>query len=484
MNPATRSAPDAEPGVAGPVAALSLLHPRGAVARFTFLGGAAGGEWTAAHEAASGGPDDLILLTPARDEARDDSWVARAVQAARNVEGDGLVVVAGSRRLRSALSAAGLRPEVRLLHVPSLPESRFVFPFPGAAASFALRELVPMDAVKRRLTPAIGLPGASLLLPTSVVFRPPGAKPLLDWLSRYGEPAGGASAIVARSWRFPGRTVLHRFSQGRTPDLVVKVGAESAREGEALREIAARARTARVDVPAVVQEDVVGGVPALAEAPVPGAPAPEALRGAPQRAHQLLGQISEWLAEWNGATEVRRAFGSRDAERLVLDPARRAAAELRQGDAFVRRLQALCEACDGAELPFVDTHNDLTAANVLLGPDGRLGVIDWESAEADRLPLGDLAYAAADFAAAVAGYRDRPAAFGEAFEPSGSFFGVTSELIDRAVASHSMPPEARELAIASCWLLHAENERGHAERGPTQSRPFGRILERLAEAST
>jgi hypothetical protein len=483
MSPATRPAPDAEPGVAGPVAALSLLHPRGAVARFTFLGGAVSGDRSAARPAADG-PDDLILLAPARDEARDDSWVARAVQAARNVDGDGLVVVAGSRRLRSALRAAGLRPELRLLHVPSFPESRFVFPFPGAAARFALRELVPMDTVKRRLAPAIGLPGASLLLPTSVVYRPPGAPPLLDWLSHYGEPASGASAIVARSWRFSGRTVVHRFSQGRTPDLVVKIGAESAREGEALREIAARARTLRVDVPAVVQEDIVGGMPAIAEAPVAGVPAPEALRGAPQRAHQLLRQISEWLAEWNRATEVRRAFGSLDAERLVMAPAKRLAAELAQGDAFVRRMQELCEGCDGAELPFVDTHNDLTAANVLLGPDGRLGVIDWESAEADRLPIGDLAYAAADFAAAVAGYRDRPAAFEEAFDPSGSFFGVTSELIDRAAASQSMTRDALELAIASCWLLHAENERGHAERGATGGRPFRRILERLAEAST
>ena len=447
------------------------------------LGQAAGGARAEAAGAGSGEAADLVLLAPSRAEARDDSWVAGAVEAARSVDRDGLVVVSGPRRLRSALGDAGLRPAVHLLHVPSVPESRFVFPFPGAAASFALRELVPMGTVKRRLAPAIRFPGASLLLPTSVVFRPPGAKPLLDWLGHYGEPARDASAIVARSWRFPGRTVVHRFSRGPAPDLVVKIGAESAREGEALREIAARARTARVDVPAIVQEDLVGGVPAIAEAPVAGVPAPEALRGSPQRAHQLLREIAEWLAEWNRATEVRRTFTSQDAERLVLAPADRLAVELNGGEAFVRRLQSLCAACDGAELPFVDTHNDLTAANVLLGREGQLGVIDWESAEADRLPIGDLAYAAADFAAAVAGYRDRPAAFEEAFGRFGAFAGVTSELIDQAAASHSMTPEARELAIASCWLLHAENERAHAERGTAGGRPFGRILERLAEAS-
>ncbi len=78
-------------------------------------------------------------------------------------------------------------------------------------------------------------------------------------------------------------------------------------------------------------------------------------------------------------------------------------------------------------MPFVAAHRDMTAANVMLGGGTRVGLIDWEESTTETLPLGDIAYAVVDFAAASDGYRDRLAAYRHCFERDGRFTAVTGD---------------------------------------------------------
>ena len=94
------------------------------------------------------------------------------------------------------------------------------------------------------------------------------------------------------------------------------------------------------------------------------------------------------------------------------------------------------------------------------------------------MPLGDLAYAAVDFAAASDGYRDRLAAYRQCFEPGGRFTTVTDRLMTEGSAGLGLDDRLRSLTLQACWLRHAGNE----QREGGAERPFLSILRRAAES--
>lgn len=460
--------------------ALEFFHPDGPGRRVSVHGAGPAAALVTAPASAGAAPPDLVLLAPTRGERTDGAWLEEAARVASTVAPDGLVVAPRpSRRLRGRLAAAGLEPATRLLHVPDLPLSRYVFPLGGPAARFALEQLVPLGRAKRAAARALALSGVSAIAPTSVVFRRRGARPLFEWLSGVAAPTEARTAIVSTSWRPHGATVLHRFGAAQTPDAVVKLGGGAAEERRALDRLGAEARTAEVEVPAVLATGTRAGLSLIVETPVAGSPASRLLRESPARAAGLLRGLFRWLEAWNAATAAPRPFRRADGERLLFGPALRLAPGLADADAHLLRLDRLIEACNDRPMPFVAAHNDLTAANVLVDENERLGIVDWEHAAPDCLPLGDLAYAAADVAAAVGGYRDRPEAFTAAFAPGGAFAALTRELLDGAARSLGIDAPAVELCLAACWLRHADNEMrkldGEGER------PFLAILERSGD---
>jgi hypothetical protein len=218
------------------------------------------------------------------------------------------------------------------------------------------------------------------------------------------------------------------------------------------------------------------GVSLLAQTPLPGERADRRLRGDTSGARELMRRLAGWLARWNASTAQPRQLGADDVEELVLAPARGLAPELGI-DGYVGRLELLAKRCVGRTVPFVAAHNDLTAANVQLGPDGG-GVLDWEAAAPAMLPLGDLTYAIADAAAAVAGYADRAGAYQACFEPGGAFWEPARGAIDVAVRAHGLDDDQRRLCLQACWLHHAANERERDASDPR--RPFLAILRRVA----
>ena len=401
----------------------------------------------------------LALLHPDGHVADPDRDVVVAVDADQ-VRGDlaqDAIVAAPprAREVRATLARQGFRAVLRLAHAPDVERSRFVFPLRDPAAAFAL-QVIPLAAPERaaaRLLARVGV-----FPSTTDVFRRSGTRPLLSWLAALGERRDGCSALIVQSWRADGEIVVFRFAAASAPDLVVKIGAQAAAEAAGLRAVAPSARAAGADVPAVVTDGALGDVPMAAQTFVPGRSAFESVKGSTARAEAVLRALAAWLERWNTATASTRIFGEDDAAELV-----RAAARL--GDEFDSATRRVAARCVGSTIPFVAAHNDLTAVNLLVEGNHEVGVVDWSLARNECMPLGDLAYAAADLAAAVDGYRDRLASFGR-----GSLDLVGSELLARAARTLGLEDEVVDLCVYACWLQHAANER---EPGP-----FREILRR------
>ena len=460
---------------------LEILHPTGFVRSWARLGSGPGDRLAPTIPSRPKDGDDrpdVVLLSPSRSERRDPGWTEKAAGLAATVDGDGLVAVVGpSRRLLDALRSRGLEPQLRLLHAPDIERSRFVVPIPGPQARFALRSVIPLRAPKRLAARILTLPGAESLAPTSLILRPRGAAPLFGWLAELTPRRASCSMVLIRSWRAEGATVVMRFGDGSGPDVIAKVGGSPGSEADGLRAVAPGALRARIQVPRLVAESQLGGRPLLIETPVQGHPAALAVDGSSRRTAKALTALAEHLRAWEVGSAVRRPMMAADLDRDLIAPARRLAAELPGG--YVEGFAARAAELVGSEVPFVAAHRDVTAANVMLASGDRIGLIDWEEAILETLPLGDLASAAVDFAAASDGYRDRVAAYRHCFEPGGRFTALTADLIAAAARGLAIGPETVRFALEACWLNHADNEHS-TTTDPAVARPFMSIMRRVA----
>jgi hypothetical protein len=125
-------------------------------------------------------------------------------------------------------------------------------------------------------------------------------------------------------------------------------------------------------------------------------------------------------------------------------------------------------------MPFVAAHNDLTMVNVFLPQDG-LGIVDWEDASDEGLPLVDFYYSVVDAAAASMRYADRGEAFNRCFGEASGLAVRHEQKLMRALA---LTPAQAELCFHSCWLTYAARER----RAATSPGPFLEIARRLLRA--
>jgi hypothetical protein len=92
----------------------------------------------------------------------------------------------------------------------------------------------------------------------------------------------------------------------------------------------------------------------------------------------------------------------------------------------------------GVRMPAVVEHRDLAPPNLLLQPDGSIGVVDWELAEPDGLPLADLAFFLGWAASAGAG----------STAPTSVAMAVDAALLDDAGwARLVLAAEARRLGL-------------------------------------
>jgi len=384
------------------------------------------------------------------------------------------VLPASARGVERALQVRGLRSAESLLHVPDAARSRHVVPLGTAAARYALSGQLRMKSTKRMA--AKGLSHSRWLrdrAPTGLVFRREASAPLGSWLTELGDRSSMSSALAMR--RSDGGAVLLRFPADEPrPNAVAKVSRSAPREVEALQRIAPPATRAGVRAPGVIFSGTLGAVPVVLQSALPGTIAARLLEQKRLRPAELHERLADWLTRWGTLSRREREMRTDELERLVLSPAARLVPDK---PAYRQHLSVLCGLAVGSRCPSVASHGDLTASNVLIDQTG-LGVIDWEEALEESLPLTDFFYAAADAVAAVGGYMDRPGAFAACFAADGEHAGRVGELTHRLAKALDVSPVIQEICFHVCWLHHADNERrrSHADG----ARPFASILNALS----
>ena len=452
------------------VSPIELLLPRGYAETAMVLGSdCPAALLPSAHSPHSGeAPVDLVVLAPSRDESRDAVWVDHSAErTVRELSptGTAYILPASARRLRGVLAAHGLDTTDLLLHVPDPARSRHVVPVGTEAQRYALSGRLAMTRGKRlaagavlrsRLLAALG--------PTGVFVRRHDAPPLAAWLFDLGPRAAAGSTLVSVSGTRAGTAVLLRFPAGTLlPDAVAKVSPRAPRELEALLALAPTAARAGVRVPGVLSSGTLGKLPMVLETPVDGNVVARLLERRRITPGALQEQLAEWLARWGRLSRRVRAIDDEDLERLVLSPAARL---LPEEQAYRAYLAELCAEVAGTACPFTASHGDLTSTNILLNDSHQLGIIDWEVASHESLPLMDFFYAAADAVAAAGGYDDRPGSVVDCFARDGRHTEHVTGLIRQLSASLDVSPKVQEVCFHACWLHHARNEADYADRGP------------------
>ena len=105
-----------------------------------------------------------------------------------------------------------------------------------------------------------------------------------------------------------------------------------------------------------------------------------------------------------------------------------------------------------------------------------VGILDWESARPEGLPLSDLAYATVD-AVHTAQRMARADAFSACFGHDGELREAVRALFGRLPPEIAPGPELAAAALHTSALMHAVNER---RAGAAGQRPFLEVVRRAA----
>jgi hypothetical protein len=474
---------------------LELLHPDGWAERAVVVGDGCPPSLLPTRLVESTDPQDLILIAPSRAELRNAKWLPGAVRmAAERLADDGVAYLVLPRRWRRQairlLTNDGLLAEAWFAHLPEFSRTRHLVPLSRPQAVYAFSSLVPARRSRRRVALALLSRRSGVLLlakalpATAIAARRPGARPLFDWLYKLEQPPEPrAVPIVTSSCRENGSTfVVHSFPRGGPePNHVVKIRAAAlpgtdSRQLNLSQQVAATARDAGAAVPdaSVVHRDRRSLV---RETAVTGKSAMIILGDAPTRLPAVQQRLADWLEAWHRTTLVERRLTDARLDDELIAPAMLLAPYLDDGHDYVDWLTSRCAKASGSSVPFVATHNDLTMSNVFIGESGSLGVVDWETARSDGLPLVDFAYAMADAAAATNHYANRVSAFLDCFGSSGRHARHVAGLQRRLQDALTLSPTIAELYVHACWLHHAANEQRTSAQA--QDRPFLDVLRAL-----
>jgi hypothetical protein len=377
------------------------------------------------------------------------------------------------RRARAELHRRGLVVESSWLPLPRT-TPRLLLPLRPVSGAVRRRLLGDLEGGWRlRLVAGWSARVLEALLPgVGLLARAPAARRSLAWL---GEAGVAGPVAIASSWH-KSPTDLVLAGEGR----IVKSGRAGSvhdprHEAASLRELGPSARSAGARIPQVLYADRAGRRIALVEDAIPGARAAQLLHRQPDRLDVVAGLVARWLERWHTETCEQRSFGERELERLALEPARKLSPLLPDGTRYLARLGELGSSLYGSAVPFVAAHNDLTTWNILVDGDA-LGVVDWEAATPETLPLVDLEYFAVD-ALAVACRLRREEAF-RLWTGEGRRADAIRALRDETCATLGLDPALAELARHACWLGHALDE--DSRSSSAAGRPFLEIMTLVA----
>ena len=476
---------------------LDLMHPDGAATRMGGIG--RGSEPSAAlveSQPSSSGSYDALDVTPDTTESTRPDWLRNAVcEIDRLLSGDGVAYVRVPRRLRRALMTELERTRLSVsspfIHVHYGSSAEYLVQCDATALGF-LASSLPMPAGRERLLRAgLRLPKATSWLTTAganigFAVQRKGARPLFEWATS-GLPDRPRLSVKLVRIKQRGRArsaVLWLFGEGQAaPWSVVKTALNT---GAAIR-IAAeldnlgsfRASVADSGATLPTGASVESQRSALRLGFLDGLPADVAIGARPDRHRDIVQQVTTWLARWHDATRTRREIDTNWLLRELIDPAHALRHLLDSPEPYFRWLAAACARLTGRTLGLVACHGDLTMSNLVVDGSRSLGIVDWESARADGLPLSDLFYAAADARAAAGQYKHRAEALIEAFTVQsdyGRFVAGQARIADPEI---SREPEIAQVLLHATALHHAVNEQA---KGRGNQGPFASLLRALVSS--
>jgi hypothetical protein len=470
---------------------IELFHPDGEAEHRLLLGGGRSLAFGPGGSVRPGGSVQVVVIAPTSGECREVAFLEAAVAAlAHRLAGDGLGYILAPRRWRvrllRQLDSAQWDAGPAFAHFSPATGCESVIPFGARQLRTAM--LGPpgrsmRQHVARRTAPILrtlrrGLPMVGMLV------RPKGARACLEWL---GHPKVQPDQVILRvRWgKKGGRSTLECLTWGDgEPALIGKIaldgGAASGTvvEAAALERFGPDARRAGARVPQGTLVWTGAGRPLLLAERLPGRPAMDLLRERSIGAPEVIARLGGWLERWNRTTRgsARTTIGRLGAR--LLEEAEPFAPLMPAGGAYLEWIRARLAETPEFDVPLVAAHKDLTMANVLLEEGLAPGIIDWEAAGADGLPLTDFCYAAVDATAASLRGCTREEAFAKCFLEDTADAEAVRRWNASIQAASGLAPELVPLCFHACWLHHAANE----ARTPSGDgrRPFLAILRRLA----
>lgn len=493
--------------VAGLVRAVDVLHvvDADAASRSRIERLAARSGWTAVltHTDALDLPEAPVDLLVMGSDDHVNAWAA--ARLLERLTPDGVTYFEGGGDARAWVDLGPGHAALDLAVAPASGQARSAVPVRDAALRATLHRLdlegrwVPSDPRLARLVRHLPRPVAGLLVRRRhraglIVGRPEDVGPQVPAYVRDIAAAGGRDldgwgwAIAARG-DYDSQKVLMllRPPGAAEPSGLVKITrsdghrARLENEGRALERLATLPVAAgRAPVPwfagrhagrAVLGISMIDGAGFRARATWrPDDPA--------------LADAIGWLTDLAVATRVDTpAAVVGQALLTLLDRFERV---YRPSDAERRALRDRFEALGrlGADIPTVLQHGDPGIWNLIVDDAGRTVFLDWESAEADGLPLWDLLYLARSYAVAASrrrGARDR-------LDAAARHLLDTSPLGDRLVdlvATYrervGVPPAAVEALIYGCWVHRSLKEASRMSPEHLGDGQFVRLIRRMLE---
>lgn len=276
------------------------------------------------------------------------------------------------------------------------------------------------------------------------------------------DPARCSCVMVTPRFRASSHVIFFLLAEGsRHPLLVAKVPrlpGDHARLDREVQNLRAgfSARPGGFDsIPRVIAYEEYCGHRLLIETALTGQPMKPAL----VRRHtaQVLAAGASWLMDFHRATRSLSHDHADWFATLVETPINnllRALPPQEEEADLLRRTLACAQPLRDLSLPLVLSHEDLSHPNILISPQGKMGVVDWELAELHGLPAADLFFflnyiAFSRRAARKSG--EYLAAFHEAFFAPECW---SQPFVADYQARLNLPAEALPPLFVLCWLRY------------------------------
>ncbi len=380
-----------------------------------------------------------------------------------------LRLVDDRREVISRATGARLRVRRRQLRAAGFVDARTYWHAPSSERPSYMVRLEDRRAVETMLGRHHGVPlgrmkalGGRLLAGSGALPLTMGGVTLLARRPSPGAPPAPAPSLFVTPWFEASRHVVE-LVLGPDGDSVVSVRKMPRRpwdvqgiqdEAAALARLTGCAAALTGSVPAVL-ELRMGPRPVLHLGGLSGRPVdPDFVRKDPDRVVAAATRFLSVLASHGDHPDDHSR--SRWFEDLVVDPLRRYDRLVSdEGDPLVRSTLQVLSSLSGAALTFPFEHGDLGHPNLLMGPDGRLSVLDWERARPGGLPLNDLVFLlqyVSECRAAATARADQCKAFDQAFLAG---TGWARPVLSGFAAARGVPEAAVGPLIVACWARTA-----------------------------